>query len=188
MATNDPSYTIECAPSSCDIGPKGNADALRDEVSKRTFQSRRPYAFARAASRDLLRICPEEFACRLHWVGVNTRARQCDYVHMIPSFPGCLPMRSIFLISSKVTPSLLNKPPCVTKYRFKPSDDKIAFLFSAGGCEALIKVDKGTERDVNHRYWAIHHVRTGSERICKELGNKISIRMRFIPQGRRLTL
>lgn len=69
-------------------------------------------------------------------------------VHISPSWPGCWPILSIFLISSNVTPSLLNRPPWTTKYRFAPSGPIITALSrgdGTGGLVAVIKVASGTE-------------------------------------------
>ena len=69
-------------------------------------------------------------------------------VHINPSWPGCWPILSIFLISSNVTPSLLNKPPWTTKYRFVPSGPMITVLSrgdGTGGFVAEIKVASGTK-------------------------------------------
>lgn len=75
---------------------------------------------------------------------------------MIPSCPGCRPIRSILRMSSSVTPSLLNSPPCTTKYRLRPSGDKMAFFADAtGGWVAETRVDKGTAR--RRQYTLIPH-------------------------------
>jgi hypothetical protein len=64
--------------------------------------------------------------------------------HINPSCPGCKPRRGNFRISSRVTPSLLNNPPWVTKYLFIPFGERIALLDDAGGFVALIIVASGT--------------------------------------------
>lgn len=47
-------------------------------------------------------------------------------------------------MSSKVTPSLLKRPPCTTKKRFFPSGERIAFSSDDGGFVALTSVANGT--------------------------------------------
>jgi DTW domain-containing protein YfiP len=46
-------------------------------------------------------------------------------------------------------PSLLKRPPCVTKYRLRPSDERIAFCTLEGGRVALIRVASGTKLAVS---------------------------------------
>jgi hypothetical protein len=48
-------------------------------------------------------------------------------------------------MSSRVMPSLLKRPPCVTKYLLTPSGERIAFCVSAGGRVALTRVASGTK-------------------------------------------
>lgn len=53
-------------------------------------------------------------------------------------------MRGTLRISSSVTPSWLNNPPCTTKYRFRPSGERIAGCFDGiGGSDAETKVASG---------------------------------------------
>ena len=73
-------------------------------------------------------------------------------VHINPSWPGCWPILSIFLISSNVTPSLLNRPPCTTKYRFVPLGPIIKVASrgdGTGGFVAEIRVANGTRGHVS---------------------------------------
>ena len=66
-------------------------------------------------------------------------------VHIKPSVPGWRPIRFIVRISSRVMPSLPKRPPCVTKYRLKPSGERITPSFLAGGGSvALTRVARGT--------------------------------------------
>lgn len=69
--------------------------------------------------------------------------------HINPSCPGCFPYRLIFLTSSSVTPSLLKRPPCTTKYRFLPSGLRMAGWLPSdlrldGNWEAVRRVAMGT--------------------------------------------
>ena len=68
--------------------------------------------------------------------------------HMTPSWPGCLPIRGSARISSSVTSSLLNRPPCTTKNRLQPPGPRIGGSDEAkepeGGRVALIIVASGT--------------------------------------------
>jgi hypothetical protein len=46
-------------------------------------------------------------------------------------------------------PSLLKRPPCVIKYRLKPSGDRITFSFVDGRRVALTRVARGTKPAVS---------------------------------------
>lgn len=70
---------------------------------------------------------------------------QNRHIHIKPSVPGCLPTRGIRRMSSNVTSSWLKRPPCTTKYRLKPSAERIP-PFVAGGLVALTNAARGTVR------------------------------------------
>lgn len=82
---------------------------------------------------------------------------------MRPDCPGCLSfVRGIALISSSVTPSLENKPPCTTRNRLRPSFERIgevcAALASQGRASvgagfwvALISVAKGIDSKTSEK-------------------------------------
>ena len=68
-------------------------------------------------------------------------------------------------------PSLLKRPPCVTKYRLRPSDERIAFWTLAGGRVALIRVASGTKLAVSGDVQAkrTRERNTGRKHMSKEL-------------------
>lgn len=88
-------------------------------------------------------------------------------------------MRSIFLISSNVTPSLLNNPPCTMKNRFSPCGDKIGAccpLTVSGALVALTRVARGTEKIIHSTRllrWSLSKLYlnelTGGENVGEEL-------------------
>ena len=69
---------------------------------------------------------------------------------------------------------MLKRPPCVTKYRFTPSGERIAFFVSAGGRVALTRVASGTKLVVSsdvqakmiERNTGRKHMREELEREC----------------------
>lgn len=68
-------------------------------------------------------------------------------------------------------PSLLKRPPCVTKYRLTPSGERITFCVSVGGCVALTRVASGTKIAVSgeSKQKQMIERNTGGKHIGEEL-------------------
>lgn len=74
-----------------------------------------------------------------------------------------------------MTPSLLNSPPCTTKYLLSPSGDSIVVvLVLVGAFVALTSVANGTEEAViNQLNFADPDIRTSSENVSEQLLKKL---------------
>ena len=71
-------------------------------------------------------------------------ARERAALNIVQADGGC-PARLILRMSSRVTSSLLNRPPCTTKYRLRPSGERMTSLMEpAGGFVAQTSVASGT--------------------------------------------
>jgi hypothetical protein len=86
------------------------------------------------------------------WVKSCNIAKVKESIHINPSVPSWQDIRFIIWISLSVMLSLLERPPCVTKFRLTPSGERIVFCILAGGHITLTRVARGTKLTVSRNH------------------------------------
>jgi hypothetical protein len=150
VTSYDTSHPVEGTPSPCDIRAKSNTDTLHPQQFNINIKANQPVRRTRLLGPRPFSSCGSvhnSYQILNQPSNYSSKAIHERTSHINPSCPGCFPIRGIFRISSSVTSSLLNSPPCTTKYRFTPAGERIAFSLGegGGGRVALIRVASGTD-------------------------------------------